>query len=310
MGWLNRILGRGNKQSGTREDMRRKQVVCVAPGGLHHMAYSEWGREDNPRVLICVHGLTRNGRDFDDFARAMSSEYRVICPDVAGRGQSQWLRQASDYVIPTYVADMVTLMARAGVEEVDWVGTSMGGLIGMALAALDGSPVRRLVLNDVGPEIAAVSLRRIGEYVGQMPHFADMAAAETYVRTISATFGPLTDAQWHHLTEHSLRALPDGGYTFAYDPAIAEPFRSAFVMHQNIDLWPIYDAIRCPTMVVRGVESDLLTPQTLTAMSGRGPQPETVEFEGVGHAPMLMDEAQINTVRRFLLAGQPTADNP
>jgi len=275
-------------------------VRCVSPSGLHRMAYTEWGERDNPNVLVCVHGLTRNGRDFDDLARAMASDYRVICPDVVGRGRSDWLRDPAGYGFPQYVADMMVLLARLDVESVHWLGTSMGGLIGMFLASQDESPIARLVLNDVGPVIAAESLRRIGEYVGRAPKFETYEDAEKYIRLVSAPFGALSDAQWRHLAESSLRHAADGRLEMRYDPGIGEPFRQALAF-QNVDLWPIYDRIRCTTLVVRGAESDLLTPETLRAMAARGPRPRTVEIPAVGHAPMFLDAGQIGVVREFLL---------
>ena len=187
--------------------MQHRKVLCVGAHGLHRMAYTEWGARDNPRVLLCVHGLTRNGRDFDNLARSMASEYRVICPDVVGRGVSDWLLVKTDYGFPQYVNDMITLLARLDVEEVHWVGTSMGGLIAMIIAALPGTPISRLVLNDVGPVITVEAIERIAEYVGNAPVFPDLDAAEAYIRAISAPFGPLTDAQWRHLTEHAVKSV-------------------------------------------------------------------------------------------------------
>jgi len=198
-------------------EMRQHTVQCLSPGGLHRMAYVEWGDPANPRVLVCVHGLTRNARDFDFLAQTLSKHYRVVCPDVVGRGRSNWLRIKEHYQLQQYVADMVTLVARLGVNEVHWVGTSMGGMIGMALAAQAETPIVRLVLNDVGPVISAAAVKRIGEYVGVMPQFASFNEAEQYVRLVSAPFGRLSDAQWKHLTEHVTRQTA-GGYELVYDP--------------------------------------------------------------------------------------------
>jgi len=278
-----------------------REVRCISPGGLHRMAYTEWGERDNPNVLVCVHGLTRNGRDFDDLARALATDYRVICPDVVGRGRSDWLRVPSGYGFPQYVADMMVLLARLDVESVHWFGTSMGGLIGMFIASQEDSPITRLILNDVGPVISAESLKRIGDYVGRAPSFDTYEDAEKYIRLVSAPFGSLSDAQWRHLTESSLRHAADGRLEMRYDPGIGEPFRQGFVF-QDVDLWPIYDRIRCPTLVVRGADSDLLTPETLQAMAMRGPRPQTVEIPDVGHAPMFLEAAQVGIVRDFLLA--------
>lgn len=277
---------------------RLRSVQCASPHGLHRMAYTEWGDPDNPRVLLCVHGLTRNGRDFDDLARALAARYRVVCPDVVGRGQSSWLPVKAGYQLPTYVADMVTLIARLDVETVHWVGTSMGGLIGMVLASLPDNPIRRLVLNDVGPVLPAESLLRIGQYVGQAPVFSSYEAAEAYIRAVSAPFGRLTDAQWRHLTEPSVKQV-DGGWAMRYDPAIGDAFRDPQMA--DVDLWPIYEAIGCPTLVLRGADSDLLRPDTACQMAARGPRARVVEIPDVGHAPTLMDPAQITPIRDFLL---------
>ncbi|HMM55099.1 MAG TPA: alpha/beta hydrolase [Candidatus Desulfobacillus sp.] len=283
-------------------EMRQHTVQCLSPGGLHRMAYVEWGDPANPRVLVCVHGLTRNARDFDVLAQALAGHYRVVCPDVVGRGRSNWLRVKEHYQIQQYVADMVTLIARLGVDEVHWVGTSMGGMIGMALAAQEDTPITRLVLNDVGPLIEAAAIRRIGEYLGVMPHFDSFEDAVRYIRQISASFGDLSEAQWRHLTEHVTRQTADGGYEFLYDPGIAVPFRKE-ISDDDISLWPLYDAIRCPTLVLRGAESDLLSHETCLEMGRRGPQASIAEIPGVGHAPMFFDGAQVAIVKEFLLAG-------
>lgn len=283
--------------------VRERRVQCIGPHGLHRMAYVEWGDRDNPRVVICLHGLTRNGRDFDDLARALADDFRVVCPDVVGRGRSDWLGVKSDYGFPLYVSDMITLIARLDVDKVSWVGTSMGGVIGMLIASQPHSPIARLVLNDVGPVITAASLKRIGPYVGTAPRFATMAEAEAYIRQVSAPFGPLTDVQWRHLTNYSVRPVggPDGGFVMIYDPALGDVFR-AMPTTEDIDLWPVYERVSCPTLALRGAESDLLKHETLEAMSARGPCAKTAEFAGVGHAPMLMDPLQIAVVRDFLLA--------
>ncbi|MFT4171665.1 MAG: alpha/beta hydrolase [Rhodocyclaceae bacterium] len=265
------------------------------------MAYVEWGDPRNTRVLMCVHGLTRNGRDFDFLARALARDYRVVCPDIVGRGDSDWLRVKMDYAVPLYVADVVTLLARLNVDTVDWVGTSMGGLIGMALASQPATPIKRLVLNDVGPVISGQALWRIGEYVGRAPQFASFAEAEQYIRAVSASFGRLSDAQWQHLTEHSIRST-GGGFRMAYDPGIGDAFRlSPALAVSDIVVWPTYDLIRCPTLVIRGAESDLLSADTVEEMTRRGPHAESVTVPEVGHAPTLMDEPQIGIVKRFLL---------
>lgn len=281
-------------------EMRQGSVQCLTNGQLHRMAYTEWGRADNPRVLLCVHGLSRNGRDFDVLAQALSKEFRVVCPDVAGRGESEWLHNSADYTVPNYLPHMLSLIARLNVLQLDWLGTSMGGLIGMNLAAMADSPIRKLILNDVGPVLSAPALTRIGEYVGRAPHFASLAEAEAYLRRVCPGFGPLSPEQWHHLSVHGLRREGEG-WRVAYDPGIGEAMRS-MPIHTDILMWPVYDAIRAPTLVMRGVDSDLLTHATALAMCARGPRARMVEIADTGHAPMLMDTAQIELVREFLLS--------
>lgn len=282
--------------------LRRNAVLCASPSGLHRLAYVEWGDAGNPHVLVCVHGLTRCARDFDQLARSLADRYRVVCPDMPGRGESDWLANPMDYATPTYVNSVVTLIARLGVKTVDWVGTSMGGLIGMALASLDRTPVRRLVLNEAGPLVMAQALDRIGTYVGKAPPFPDFDAALRYVRTVSAPFGPHTDDEWRFLTEHVVRRQPDGTFRVHYDPALAAPF-DAQAPHKDLELWPVWDRIKCPTLVIRGELSDLLARATVARMRTTGPRAEAAEFAGVGHAPTLMHDDQVAVVREFLLRG-------
>jgi pimeloyl-ACP methyl ester carboxylesterase len=283
---------------------RRRSVQCASARGLHRIAYLEWGDPRNRDVLLCVHGLTRSSRDFDELARALCTQFRVVCPDVAGRGDSDRLADPALYAVPQYVADMVTLIARLDVEAVNWLGTSMGGLIGMALAAQAHSPVARLMLNDAGPVISRASLERIGGYLGMKMQFPSLDEAEAYMRSISAPFGPHSDAQWRFLTETWLRRNDDGTWRAHYDPRIAEAFRAA-LPEKDLELWPVYDAIRCPTLVLRGEHSDLLSRKTTSEMLARGPKAKVVEIAGVGHAPTLMHPDQIALVRDFLLEGGP-----
>jgi pimeloyl-ACP methyl ester carboxylesterase len=279
-------------------------VQCASARGLHRIAYLEWGDPRNRDVLVCVHGLTRSSRDFDELARALCTQFRVVCPDIAGRGDSDRLPDAKLYAVPQYVADMVTLIARLDVEAVSWVGTSMGGLIGMALAAQAQSPVARLVLNDAGPVVSRASLERIAGYLGTRMQFQSLEEADAYMRAISAPFGPHSDAQWRFLTETWLRRNDDGTWRAHYDPRIAEAFRAA-MPEKDLELWPAYDAIRCPTLVIRGEHSDLLSRETTNEMQRRGPEARVVEVRGVGHAPTLMHPDQIALVRDFLLEGGP-----
>jgi pimeloyl-ACP methyl ester carboxylesterase len=284
---------------------QRRSVQCLSPAGLHTMRYVEWGDPRNPRVLVCVHGLTRVGRDFDHLARAVCERYRVICPDVVGRGQSDWLRDPMHYAIPQYVSDMVTLIARLDVEHLAWVGTSMGGLIGMGIAGLENSPIHRLVLNDIGPRMEIPSLARIASYLGRPLRFRSVEEAVEYNRSIASGFAMRNDAEWREITASTLK--PDGdGFVLHYDPAVATPMRAMTpesVIGGEAALWQLYDRIVCPTLLLRGEDSDLLSPATAAEMGRRGPRARTVNIAGVGHAPMLFDPAQIAPVRDFLFEG-------
>jgi pimeloyl-ACP methyl ester carboxylesterase len=275
-------------------------VRCASAKGLHRIAYREWGDPRNARVLVCVHGLTRCARDFDRLAAALSDAYRVVCPDVAGRGDSDWLADPALYQLPQYVADMVTLIARLDVESVHWLGTSMGGLIGMALAAQPGTPVARLVMNDAGPVVTRASLERIAAYVGKVPEFPDIEAAERFQRTVAAPFGPHSDAEWRFLTESVMRPNGNGGWRAHYDPGIGDTYR-ANLPEKDLEMWPLWNAVRCPALLLRGAESDLLTPATAARMAETGPRAKVVEIPGVGHAPTLLHADQIAIVREFLL---------
>ncbi len=267
--------------------------------GFHRLHYLEWnGPADKPTV-VCVHGLTRNARDFDTLTAALCTDFRVICPDVAGRGQSDWLTNADDYSLAQYLVDMTALIARLDVERVDWIGTSMGGLIGMRLAAQPGTPIRRLILNDVGPYIAQPAMQRIAEYVGKDPRFADLREAEAYLRRVHAPFGHLSDDQWQHMAEHSTRRLENGGYRLHYDPAIGEIYKKKPV--EALDLWDIWDAIRCPVLVLRGANSDVLTAETAHEMMQRGPKAKVETFADVGHAPALLSADQVGPMWAWLL---------
>ena len=292
-------------QATTNADLqpRLRHVQCLGSRGLHRMAYWEWGDPANRRVLVCVHGLTRQGRDFDTLARDLCGSWRVVCPDVVGRGQSDWLQDPMGYAIPAYVADMVTLLARLDADTVDWVGTSMGGLIGLLVAALPNSPVRRLVLNDVGPVLQAEALARIGSYLGLPVRFKSLEEAADQLWLISQGFGPHSREQWLALTQPQI--VPDGQGAFKphYDPGIAVPFRAItpeIAAAGQAGLWQAFDAITCPTLLLRGAESDLLSAETARAMAARGPRPLVHEFAGVGHAPMLVQEDQRAVVRGFL----------
>lgn len=272
------------------------------------MAYQEWGVPDNPQVVVCVHGLTRVSNDFEVLAQRLAADFRVVCPDVVGRGRSAWLKNPLLYGVPQYTADMVTLIARLNVERVQWVGTSMGGLIGMSLAALEGSPVSRLVLNDVGAMLSGEALSRIAGYVGVTTQFDSRALAHQSLRQIFSGFGQHSEEEWSKIIDDGLVAFGESGKVrMHYDPAIAEPFRAAYGAQalagkkaEDLNLWALFDAIRCPTLLLRGQNSDLLTAAVFAEMKNRGPRPNGIEFPGVGHAPTLMHDDQIDPVVSFL----------
>jgi pimeloyl-ACP methyl ester carboxylesterase len=287
--------------------LRRRPAACRADDFLsisrqhfHRIAYTEWGDPASERVVVCVHGLSRQGRDFDFLAQALAAEgYRVVCPDLVGRGRSGRLADPDDYALPQYAVDMTMLIARLGAREVDWIGTSLGGLTGMVLAGMPEAPIRRLVINDIGPYLPWAALRRIGDNVREAPReFPDMAAAEVYFREVHAPFGDLTDRQWRHLTEHSVERGSDGQLHMLFDPGIGEAFRPGRVY--NVSMWGYWDAIRCPVLVLRGAWSDLLLADTAEEMAVRGPCAEVVEIEGCGHAPALMDDGQIGIIAEWL----------
>jgi len=291
-------------------------VPCPDASGGHRMAYWQWGAADAPHVVVCVHGLSRQGRDFDVLARALvarsAGPLRVVCPDVVGRGRSDWLREPAGYQIPGYVGDMLALLAQlhgqAPIATLDWVGTSMGGLIGMGVAGTPGlplpAPVRRLLLNDVGPSIRWEALQRIGTYLGQTGRFESVQQAADAMWAISTSFGPHTPGQWLALSQAMVRPLPEGGLTLHYDPAIAVPFRSLTeqdARQGEAALWQLYDAIGARVLLTRGAQSDLLSRETALAMTQRGPRARLLEFEGVGHAPTFVTDDQVGAAASFLL---------
>lgn len=302
--------------------MRQEYFHSLGNGSFHRIAYTCWGDTANPHVVLCVHGLARNSRDFDFLAAALADHCRVACMDVAGRGESEWLDNKSHYSFSTYQNDAAAMLARATAPpaakwfgrrtcevKLDWVGTSMGGLIGMFLAAKRGSPIRRLVLNDVGALIPWSALFRMKGYITRGRSFTSVDEVEAYVRNVCAPFGPLTDAQWRHLAQHSA-ARPNGGdYLLRYDPGIGEDlhghidaeFPMGPDMLRGIDLWNVWSKIECQVLVLRGAESEVLLKKTVDEMKERKPDVEVVEFPGVGHAPALMSADQIRVVKDFLL---------
>ena len=308
---------------------RFNHFARLGPRGFHRVAYTEWGDPYATHVVVCVHGLTRNSRDFDFLAARLADRCRVVCMDVVGRGASDWLEDKSDYGFALYQSDAAALLARLTAPppegrvsrfirklthrrapRVDWIGTSMGGLIGLMLAARPNAPLRRLVLNDIGPLIPWGALIRLKKfYSGLDARFKDLMEVEAHLRDACASFGPLEDAQWRHVALHSARRLEDGAYALAYDPGIASNLRGSandgvefggdFLF--GVDLWPVWDAVKCATLVLRGGDSDLLLKTTAAEMTQRGPKAKVVEFPGIGHAPWLMTDEQVSVVREFLL---------
>ena len=278
--------------------MKERSVQCLGRKKFHRLSYTEWGSPEATRTLICVHGLTRNGRDFDVLASALEDDYRIICPDIAGRGKSDWLQSGAEYLNSNYLADLATLLAKVGVCEVDWLGTSMGGILGMLMAAVSGNPIKRLIVNDVGPFLPKTALERIASYTGNAPEFESLEALEVYLRDVHATFGNLTDGQWRHMAETSYHEFEGGKLALAYDPAIGDNLRTGPL--DDVNMWSFWDAIQCPTLVIRGETSDLLRKEHANAMTARGPKAELVEVPNCGHAPALMAADQIAVVRDWL----------
>jgi len=303
--------------------MQQRYFHALGNGAFHRIAYTEWGNAANPHVVVCVHGLARNSRDFDYLAGALAPDCRVVCMDVAGRGASDWLENKSEYTFATYQRDAAAMLARASAPtgsrwfgrpkaaaaaQVDWLGTSMGGLIGLFLAAKKNSPIRRLVLNDVGALVPWSALFRMKGYITRGRSFASEAEVEAYLREVCAPFGPLTDEQWRHLARHGARRV-NAHYELRYDPAIGEglhghidpEFPIGPDLMRGIDLWNIWSKVQCPTLVLRGALSEVLLPATLAEMKSRKPDLEVAEFPEVGHAPALMSDEQIRVVKQFLL---------
>ncbi|HWM41605.1 MAG TPA: alpha/beta hydrolase [Burkholderiales bacterium] len=305
--------------------MRHESFQSLGNGAFHRIAYTDWGDAANPHVVLCVHGLARNSRDFDFFAGALADHCHVACMDVAGRGESEWLDNKAHYTFSTYQNDAAAMLARAMAPRqpswftghsskptLDWVGTSMGGLLGMFLAAKRGSPIRRLVLNDVGALVPWSALFRMKGYITRGRRFSSLEEVEAYLREVCAPFGPLTDAQWRHLATHSAKweeGAQSAPYQLRYDPSIGEglhghidpEFPIGPDLLRGIDLWNVWSKLECPTLVLRGAQSEVLLKKTVDEMRERKPDLEVAEFEGVGHAPALMSADQIRVVKEFLL---------
>jgi pimeloyl-ACP methyl ester carboxylesterase len=296
------------------EEPRLKHVSVLGPRGFLRVAYVEWGAADAARTVLCLHGMTRNGRDFDVLGRELAHRgFRVASPDLPGRGRSEWLTCTIDYDTELYLSTMTALIARLGVDEVDWIGTSFGGYIGMEMAARKGSPIRRLVLNDFGARVPGAALRRFGSSSGRNLQFQTIEELESHLRKVLAPTGELTDAQWRHLAEHSALPLANGHLCLNHDPALTLPFLSPFLwpflwpFMLDVPLWHTWDKIACPVLIVRGEDSDFLSADTVQEMQKRGVAAklglvQTAAFADCGHAPALMSKNQIDVVADFLVS--------
>ena len=286
-----------------------KELSVLGHGGFRRLAYAEWGSHHAARTIVCVHGVSRTGRDFDVLARALvEQDARVIAPDLPGRGRSEWLASATHYTDRAYTSAMGALIARLNVEQVDWIGTSLGGHIGMMLAAEQSTPIHRLVLNDFGARVSASALRRIGGYLTRSWKFESIEALEMHLRDALAPFGTLSDAQWRTLALHSAVPDPSGGLRFHFDPAIGARF--AIPIWLDIVLWNLWDKIECPVLILRGEDSDLLSSDTVELMLRRGLAAKAgkvtaIEIAGCGHAPALLDAEQVEVVQNFLFPHRP-----
>ena len=297
--------GRDSVRSAAPLTPRFADFLALGPHGFTQVAYTAWGPEGAERTIVCVHGLTRNSRDFDFLAQRFAAQgMRVVAPDLPGRGRSAPVPHAEDYSAPLYVAVMGALIAHLGVKEIDWIGTSLGGHIGMELASRPGNPIRRLVLNDFGARVPAAALLRIGNYLRNTPALHTLAEVETYFRNIYAPFGPLSDAHWRHLAEHSV-IEESGQLRLNYDPKIATQFSRPLFL--DVTLWRVWELVECPVLILRGQSSDLLLQETVVEMKRRGlaarlGRVQSIEVPHCGHAPALMAEEQIRVINDFLLA--------
>ncbi|MFT5421523.1 MAG: pimeloyl-ACP methyl ester carboxylesterase [Candidatus Endobugula sp.] len=265
--------------------------------GFHRNYYREWGDPDSEHTIICVHGVTRLSRDFDTLAEELSKTYRVICPDIVGRGYSDWFGNKQNYNFLQYCADMNALIANLNVEKVHWIGTSMGGLIGLILGALTHTPIQSLILNDVGPNLKRAELQRLGQYIGKAPTFPTKEDLFAYYEKTYAAFGRLPKKQWQEMALYS--AFEESyGYRMHYDPKIGDAFRASYSFY-NFDLWKYWEDIDCPSLLIRGELSTFFPQEVADKMCQRGSDVQFSEVKNVGHAPMLNSKTEINTIKKF-----------
>jgi pimeloyl-ACP methyl ester carboxylesterase len=273
-------------------------VRSLGRHGFHRVAYREWGHASQETVM-CVHGLTRNNRDFDPLAAALSTRFHVVCPDLVGRGASDWLTDPSDYHLAQYNIDLTVLCARFGLEQVDWVGTSLGALCGMSLAGIENSPIRRLVVNDIAPDVPMAAIRRVSRYLSVRYRFQNLEEVEAHLRETYEGFGPMADADWRRMARTSAVTAEDGGLRLRFDPEVGRNFRNYWLL-THFHLWKFWDRIRCPILILRGTNSDFLTDPLLEQMVRRQPEAKVIEFNGIGHVPTLNVPEQIDPVVAWL----------
>jgi len=287
-----------HNKSQTAELFSQNTYLGLGLQGFHRLNYLQWG-EENHETLICVPGITRNARDFDYLAAKMSSQYRIICPDIAGRGDSDHLENDEAYNYLQYNADMNALIARLRVDQVNWLGTSMGGIIGMVLASVPNTPIKRLIINDIGPEVSRDALMSIAEYIGKSEEFASLTEAETYLREIYSEFAPMSDSDWQEMAKHSSKSTDSGAYRLKFDPKIGDAFRDS-ITYFDIDMWDTWEQISCPVLVLRGKDSRFLTQETAARMQDNRPDVTLVEFENTGHTPTLRNAEQVSVIEEWL----------
>lgn len=279
-------------------------VTSISSKGFHTLAYRHWGSqlaiddEGSKTPVMCLHGLTRNSRDFDYLAKELSMDRRVICPDTVGRGNSDWLRDSEDYNLSQYNLDVTVVAADSALDVYDIVGTSLGGLMGMILSGMDRSKIRRLVVNDIAPEIPMWALQRLSKYLGENPLFENLKDVEQYMQEKYAPIKPMKKKHWKKMARHGTMQTSEG-YRLAYDPSIAENYRRYWLL-MYFNIWEFWEKIQCPVLVLRGMESDFLTEALMNRMQDSLPHAEFMEFEGVGHTLSLNSKKQINIIQNWL----------
>lgn len=281
--------------------MQERSYLSYNPLGFHRVFFTDWGKDTSNRLLMCVHGLTRNSRDFDYLAKGIETHFRVICPDLVGRGKSDWLTNPNLYAVPQYINDLITLLAKVETKEMNYLGTSLGGILGIILAGSSKSPIKKLILNDVGPKIPSIALLPIIKYTKANLSFSSIEEFESYLRRLYAALGPLTDEQWGHLVQYSHYKSTDGRYHYACDPGVIVPIMLAF---PRAHLWNYWKAIKCPILVIHGKKSRVLTSALLEKMHSIQPNMEIIEVPDAGHAPALMDNHSINLIHNWLVKGE------